>query len=188
MARWQPGSQARLESAALELFVTRGYDQTTVAEIAAAAGVTDRTFYRYFADKREVLFGGGPALTDVLVTAIREAAPGTSPLDAIALGLDRLATGLFADRLAIAVRRAAVVAAHPELQERELLKMASLAAAAAGALRERGVAEPGASLAADSGVAVFRIAFAQWVDGDGATSLAELIRSGMRDLRAVAAG
>lgn len=188
MARWQPGSQARLERAALELFVTQGYDQTTVAEIAARAGVTERTFYRYFADKREVLFGGGPVLTDELVAAIRDAPPGTSPLDALAAGLDRLATGLFADRLERALSRAQVVAAHPELQERELLKMASLAAAAAAALRERGVPEPGASLAADSGVAVFRVAFAQWVDQRGATSLADLIRAGLRDLRALAAG
>ncbi|MDM7855217.1 TetR family transcriptional regulator [Cellulomonas alba] len=188
MARWQPGSQARLEREALELFVTRGYDQTTVAEIASRAGVTERTFYRYFADKREVLFAGGAVLEQELVAAIREAPEGTMPLDAVALGLDRLATGLFADRLEIAMRRATVVAAHPELQERELLKMAHLAAAAAGALRERGVAEPGASLAADSGVAVFRVAFAQWVAQRGATSLAELIRSGVRDLRALTAG
>lgn len=188
MARWQPGSQARLADAALELFVTRGYDQTTVADIAAAAGVTERTFYRYFADKREVLFAGGSVLEEELVAAIREAPEGTVPLDAVALGLDRLATGLFADRLEIATRRAAVVAAHPELQERELLKMAHLATAAAGALRDRGVAEPGASLAADSGMAVFRVAFAQWVAQRGATSLAELIRSGVRDLRALTAG
>lgn len=188
MARWQPGSQARLEGAALELFVSQGYDQTTVAEIAARAGVTERTFYRYFTDKREVLFAGGALFTDLLVTSIASAPSDASPLDAVQLGLERLATDLFADRVEGAMRRASVIASHPELQERELLKMTSVAAAAAAALRERGVGEPAATLAADSGVAVLRVAFAQWVEQGGATSLVDLVRAGVRDLRALAAG
>jgi AcrR family transcriptional regulator len=187
MARWQPGSQGRLEAAALDLFIEHGYEQATVAEIAARAGLTERTFYRYFADKREVLFGGGPRLEALLTEEVSEAPLTAGPFDAIAIALDRMANVYFSDRGEIARRRQAVIDANPELQERELLKMASLSAALARTLRGRGVAEPTASLSAEAGVSVFRVAFAQWVTLDDNQSLGELIQSAFSELRAIAA-
>src|SRR5262252_5343977 len=88
MPRWKPDAQARLMSAALELFDERGYDDTTVAEIAVRAGLTKRTFFRYFSDKREVLFSGSEALQELIVSAVAAAPAAATPLDAVAAGLD----------------------------------------------------------------------------------------------------
>lgn len=185
MVRWTPGSGARLATAALDLFLERGYEQTTVAEIAARAGLTERTFYRYFADKREVLFGGRPTLEDQIVEGMADGPASAAPLDTIAASFERVATGFFADRAKFATKRQAVIDANPELQERELLKMASLVTAIGRSLHARGVGEPAASLAAEAGVAVFRIAFAQWVAPGNERSLDDLIRSALADLRMV---
>ena len=70
MGRWEPNARGRLEQAAMELYLERGFDQTTVAEIAERAGLTERTFFRHFADKREVLFAGAGALQELLVSAV----------------------------------------------------------------------------------------------------------------------
>jgi AcrR family transcriptional regulator len=187
MSRWEPNARGRLEQAALELFVERGFEQTTVVEIAQRAGLTERTFFRYFADKREVLFAGAGALQDFLVRAVAQAPGSAKPLDAIASALEAAAT-LFAERGDYPQRRQAVIAANAELQERELIKLATLAAAMAGALRERGIPEPAASLAAEAGIAVFRIAFERWTAEDCQPDLAKLIRESLGELRDVTAG
>jgi AcrR family transcriptional regulator len=191
MTRWEPNARGRLELAALELYRERGYDQTTVAEIAKRAGLTERTFFRYFADKREVLFYGSGMLRDGLVKGIEDAPAGLPPIDAVGMALEAV-TGIFEERGELARQRQAVVAATPELQERELIKLANLSAALAGALRRRGVTDPGASLAAEAGVAVFRVAFQRWVAqaaGDsGGQTLAQLIRQSLAELKAVTAG
>ena len=88
MSRWEPNARGRLEQAALELYSERGFDQTTVAEIAQRAGLTERTFFRHFADKREVLFGGSAFLGELMVAAVRDAPAGDGPLDAVTRGLD----------------------------------------------------------------------------------------------------
>lgn len=185
MVRWEPGARGRLEKAALELFIEDGYERTTVAEIAARAGVTERTFFRYFADKREVLFGGGHELEDMLVKLVAGAPASVPPLEAIAGALDTAAAEIFAERRVFAGQRQAIISANSDLKERELLKLASLAAALAAALRDRGVGEPAASLAAESGVAVFKTAFTQWLAKDNARDLGEIIRQGLADLKAV---
>jgi AcrR family transcriptional regulator len=187
MARWEPNSPGRLEQAALELYGERGFEQTTVAEIAERAGLTERTFFRHYADKREVLFAGGTPLQDALVSAVREAPRGASPIDAVTAALDAIATG-FERRREFAQRRQAIIAASPELRERELIKLASLAAALAGALRDRGVQEPAASLTGEAGIAVFKIAFERWVGDSGGRELAEFIRESLEQLTAVTAG
>jgi AcrR family transcriptional regulator len=191
MTRWEPNASGRLGLAALELYSERGYDQTTVAEIAKRAGLTERTFFRYFADKREVLFYGSGLLRDGLVKGIEDAPAGLPPIDAVGTALEAV-TGIFEERGELARQRQAVVAATPELQERELIKLANLSAALAGALRRRGVTDPGASLAAEAGVAVFRVAFQRWVAqaaGDsGGQTLAQLIRHSLAELKAVTAG
>jgi AcrR family transcriptional regulator len=195
MTRWEPNARGRLELAALELYGERGYDQTTVAEIAKRAGLTERTFFRHFADKREVLFYGSGMLQDRLVQGIEDAPAGLAPIDAVGASLEAVADSLFEERRDRARQRQAIVVATPELQERELIKMATLSAAVAGALRRRGVTDPGASLAAEAGVAVFRVAFQRWVgqatdsagSGDGQT-LAQLIRDSLAELKTVTAG
>jgi AcrR family transcriptional regulator len=185
VVRWEPGARERLEKAALELFTEDGYERTTVAGIAARAGVTERTFFRYFADKREALFGGGRELQDFLVGQVAGAPARVAPLDAIAGALETAATEIFAPRQAFARQRQAVISSNPDLQERELLKLASLTAALARALRDRGADEPGATLAAETAMAVFKTAFAQWVSDSGTGDLCEIIKNTLAELRAV---
>src|SRR5215469_13715779 len=84
MSRWEPNARGRLEQAALELYCERGFDQTTVTEISERAGLTERTFFRYFADKREVLFWGQEHLRDLYVRAIVAAPETDAPIDLVA--------------------------------------------------------------------------------------------------------
>lgn len=187
MGRWEPGARERLGKAALELFIEVGYERTTVAEIAARAGVTERTFFRYFADKREVLFAGGHELEDLLVKLVTGAPASVAPLDAVASALTMAATEFFAERRDFSRQRQAVINSNSDLLERELLKLASMTAALAATLRDRGVSEPAASLVAESGMAVFKTAFAQWVSDDNARDLSEIITQTLTDLKAVVA-
>jgi len=170
----------------MELYSERGFDQTTVAEIAERAGLTERTFFRHFADKREVLFAGAEVLQELFVTAVAEAPGSASPLEAAAAGLEAAAAMLQEGR-DFARQRQAVITANTELRERELIKLASLAAAIAGALRERGVAEPAASLTAEVAMAVFRVAFERWVDETERGDFAQLIRESLDEMRVVTA-
>jgi AcrR family transcriptional regulator len=187
MTRWQPDSRGRLEQAALELYGERGFEQTTVAEIAKRAGLTERTFFRHFADKREVLFAGAGALQELLVSAVAGASDGAAPIDAAAAGLE--ATGaLLQERREYSRQRQGIIAANAELRERELIKLASLAAALADALRGRGVADPAASLTAEVAIAVFRISFERWVEQANKQDLPQLIRASLEDVKAVTAG
>jgi AcrR family transcriptional regulator len=187
MGRWEPNARGRLEQAALELYSERGYEQTTVAEIAKRAGLTERTFFRHFADKREVLFGGSGLLEERLVNAVAESPDPVVPMEAVAVAL-AAAGALLGERRERAQRRQAVIAAHAELRERELIKLASLAAALADALRGRGVAEQAASLAAEAGIAVFRVAFERWISEPGESDLPQVIRESLEELKAVTAG
>jgi len=187
MGRWEPNARGRLEKAALELYVERGFEQTTVAEIAKRAGLTERTFFRYFADKREVLFAGAGSLQDFLVGTLASAPDSAAPIDAVAAAIEA-AGALLQENREYSRQRQAVIAANAELQERELIKLASLASAIAGALRRRGVTDPAASLAAEAGIAVFRIAFERWVNGASQSDLPRLIRESLDELKAVTAG
>ncbi len=158
-----------------------------MAEIAERAGLTERTFFRYFTDKREVLFAGAGLLQDLLVNAVVDAPPSATPIDAIAAGLDA-AAHLLETRGDHARQRQAVIAANPGLQERELIKLATLASALADALHRRGVADPTAGLAAEAGIAVFKIAFLRWTSTSDRTDLSELIRDSFAQLKAVTTG
>src|SRR6516162_1639943 len=186
MGRWEPNARGRLEQAALELYVERGFERTTVAAIAGRAGLTERTFFRHFADKREVLFWGQDALRELLVSRIAAAPDSVAPVDAVAAALEA-AGAVLQERREYARRRQAVIAANAGLQERELIKLASLASALADALRRRGVTDPAASLTAEAGIAVFKIAFERWVSDTGEADLPQLIRASLDDLRAVTA-
>jgi AcrR family transcriptional regulator len=187
MVRWEPNARGRLEQAALELYSERGFDQTTVAEIAHRAGLTERTFFRHFADKREVLFWGESALHELLVGRVAGAPEGEAPIDSVRAAVESAAP-VFDGRRDHARRRQAVIAANAALRERELIKLASLSAGLAGALRSRGVKEPIASLTAEAGVAVFKIAFELWIDDRNKRGLARLIQDSFKELKAVTAG
>lgn len=187
MSRWQPNARGRLEQAALELYRERGFDQTTVTEIAEKAGLTERTFFRYFADKREMLFGGQDILREIYVSAIEAAPDSTAPLDAVAAALEASAS-VFRGRHEFARQRQAVIADNPGLQERELLKRTVLATAMAEALRQRGVTEPVASLAAEVGVIAFKTAFARWVSTPDEQDLSRLIQESLDQLKITIAG
>jgi len=187
MGRWEPDARGRLEQAALALYGERGFEQTTVAEIAARAGLTERTFFRHFADKREVLFAGAGTLQDLLVSTLASTPDSAAPIDAVAAALEA-AGALLQERRDYARQRQAVIAANVDLQERELIKLASLASALAGTLRQRGVRDPAASLAAEAGIAVFRIAFELWVSEASQADLPQLIRESFDELKAVTAG
>ena len=181
MSRWKPDARGRLEQAALELYNDKGFDATTVAEIAARAELTERTFYRHFADKREVLFQANP-LADILAGAAATAPGSLPPLEVITLALTEAAP-VFEERGDLARQRQAVIAANPELQERELAKLATLASTLAHALRQRGLETTTAELAAEIGIAAFKVAFERWVNDPDQHSFAQRIRETMDTAR-----
>lgn len=186
MSRWKPDAEGRLVKAAITLFDERGYDETTVAEIAEAAGLTKRTFFRYFSDKREVLFKGSLELQARWIGGIEAAPPHARPMAAVSAGLDEVAQ-LFADRHHFARMRSRIIAANPELRERELIKLQSLAGAIEAALVDRGVAANAAILASQVAVTVFHVAFARWVGQDDPTALRRLMDESLEELRSVTA-
>jgi AcrR family transcriptional regulator len=184
MVRWEPDAPGRLAKAAQELFAEKGFDGTTAAEIAERAGLTERTFFRHFPDKREILFAGSDQMAELVVRSVAGTPPGTAPLDAT-VGALKAAGAVLQERGEHARRRQTVIDAHPELQERELIKMASWSTALAGALRERGVPDLAADLAAEAGVAVFRVAFARWIADPGGRELPQHMDQALDELRSV---
>src|SRR5882757_2359146 len=182
MVRWPPGARQRLQAAALELFASRGFEQTTAAEIAQSVGLTERTFFRHFSDKREVLFYGQQEFLQAFVDGLEAVPPDASPLEVIASAL-QAATSFFPDeRRPYSRLRQSVIDQNPPLQERELHKLAGVATTVAGALRARGIGEPAATLAAESGATVFGIAFAQWIRDGETRSLAAIASGVLREL------
>lgn len=176
----------RLTSAAIELFDEQGYEATTVAEIAERAGLTKRTFFRHFADKREVLFSGTPELQRRWLEGVGTAQADATPLEVVVAGLDPVAA-MFSDRHEFARLRTRIIEANPELQERELIKLQNLAGAIKTALLERGVSANAAILAAQAGVTVFHVAFARWVEQDDPSAFRRLIDESLVELRSVTA-
>jgi AcrR family transcriptional regulator len=187
MSRWEPNARGRLEQAALDLYQERGFEQTTAAEIAERAGLTERTFFRYFADKREVLFGGQDLLREIYMRTIEAAPDSAAPIDAVAAALEASAP-VFRERHGRAQQRQMVIAANPGLQERELLKRESSASTMADALRKRGVTDAAARLAAEVGVIAFKTAYARWVSEPDEQDLSQLIRESLDQLKGIIVG
>lgn len=186
VGRWRPDSRGRLQESALTLFAERGFDQTTAAQIAEAAGLSERTFFRHFTDKREVLFGGSDLLHDVIVAGVAGAPPADSPLEAVSRGLDAAAAMLGEGRRDLARKRHSVIANNPELREREFTKLADYSASIAAVLRERGVDDTRATMAADAGMTVLRVALQRWAgDREDGPDLATVMRTSMESLRAL---
>ena len=183
MGRWAPDARGRLEQAAMELYAAHGFEHTTVVDIAERAGLTERTFFRHFADKREVLFSGAVQFQEVLVGAVTDA-PSTVPALEVVAGAFASASDLFFEERRDDVgRRQAIVDANVELQERERNKLSAVASAMAEALRGRGVPDPAARLAAETGLAVFTLAFDEWVHSTGGSALSARIWTLVDELR-----
>lgn len=187
MGRWEPDSRQRLEEAALALFGEQGFDNTSVAQIAERAGLTERTFFRHFTDKREVLFSGAKALQDLFVSAVANAPQGATPLEAVGEAL-AAAGAVLQQRGEFPRQRQSIILASVELQERELIKLATLAGALAAALGQRGVREPAASLTAEIAVAVFKTAFERWVADGNERDLSALMQESLEELKVLTAG
>lgn len=197
MGRWEPNARGRLEQAAMELYRERGFEQTTAAQIASRAGLTERTFFRHYADKREVLFAGAAQLEKLFVDTLAGVPAAATPMEAVAETLAGVAE-VFAGRYEFARQRQEIILANEELRERELIKLAAISARLAEGLRRRGVAEPAASLAGEAGIAVFKVGFEQWVGvdagrggmpgGKGGRSLGEFVGEALGELRVVVGG
>jgi AcrR family transcriptional regulator len=187
MGRWQPNAPERLVLAALDLFAERGYESTTVVQIAERAGLTKSTFFRHFPDKREVLFGGD-TMSGLLAEGIAAAPAGATPLEAVTYALDAIGREAFPPaRREIVARRRAVIAANPELQEREALKALSLAASMTDALKRRGVSDLTAHVASQLGALAWKIAYDRWIDAPDPEDFGELARRTLVELQAASA-
>ncbi|MQY28776.1 TetR/AcrR family transcriptional regulator [Nocardia aurantia] len=185
MPRSGADARRRLQQAALELYGERGFDRTTTAEIAARAGLNERTYFRHFADKREVLFDGEADLRATMVEAVAEAPEGLPPFEILLPAFRRAGRILEANR-PFSEPRLAVIAATPALRERELAKGAYLIAALTDALRQRGVPAGHAALAAETGWATFHHAAQAWID-DPSESLDSHLDRAFDDLRTLSA-
>lgn len=183
MEKIKSDARVRLQQAAVELFREHGYDRTTAAEIAGRAGVTERTFFRYFKDKREVLFDGQAVLVDALTASIADAPAELGPLDALFRAF-RSVTTLLEDNRLFSKPRQEVISATPALHERELAKLEALSNALALALRERGVSRLPAELAARAGMASFARATLAWLEDDQ-PALAERLDLAERALKSL---
>ena len=183
MPRWKPDAVDRLQTAALELFDEQGFERTTVAEIARRAGLTQRTFFNHFADKREVLFGLSSELRQEIIREIAAGDDTLPPLDAVVRALEVVADKMFEDRRAVVTRRHAVVAANPELQERELAKNAALTEAIADVLHARCGDPEVAFLAAGAAMLAQQAAFRQWTRPGETRTLRDLLPDALHALR-----
>src|SRR5580693_7423500 len=181
MVRWEPDSKGRLAQAALVLYGEQGFDKTTVAEIAERAGLTERTFFRHFTDKKEVLFAGAQELHDLFVTSVLEAPASATPIEAVTVALEA-AGRRFNPNREFSMHRQRIIDGSAELQERELIKLASLASAIADALRQRGVSDPTAGLTGEVAIALFKVSFERWVYALEPSDLAQVIRESLDEL------
>ena len=187
MGRWAPNARERLEAAALDLFAENGYEETTVAQIADRAGLNRATFFRHFADKREVLFGGEDVLSGLFADAIGAASPDATLIECLQAALGATGVLMTPQRRATAARRALVIAANSELQERGLLKYARMANSIAAALRERGADELSARLGAEVGALAFSVAFGRWMGANDDAPFLSFAAAALSDLQSRAA-
>ncbi|UWE07463.1 TetR/AcrR family transcriptional regulator [Actinacidiphila bryophytorum] len=190
MPRWKPDGRERLVVAALGLFAEQGYDTTTVAQIAERAGLTRSTFFRHFADKKEILTAGQNALSRLLAEGIETAPAGATPMAAVAAGLERASGEMTAFNRELGPLLRAAIEANEELRNRQALKSIGMAAAMVAALTRRGVAEPAAQVAAEIGVLAFKVGYARWTDparDDAPGELADHTGAAFEELRSAAA-
>ena len=184
MVRWEPGTRDRLRSAALELYLAQGYEATTVEQIAARVGVTERTYFRHFSDKREVLFDAEDHLGTAFVDGVANA-PDGPPLQIVGAALAASAEFFPTERRPWSRARQTVIEANPALREREMLKLDNLRSSLTAALRDRGVTEPAASVTAGIGLSIFHVAFGSWIADGETRDFARIAQDLLRELRAL---
>lgn len=187
MSRWKPNARERLERAALELFVEQGFAGTTVPQITARAGLTTRTFFRYFADKREVLFASEEEFPALVARVMAQAPASLSPMMVIVQGFETVAVTLFEGRREELRTRRAVIQSDEGLRERELRKLSALSEVVSQGFRDRGFDELTSTLAAEIGMTVFRVAISRWLDQEDEQPLTELVFDTLSALRSVTA-
>ncbi|MFS4505158.1 TetR/AcrR family transcriptional regulator [Clavibacter sp. Sh2141] len=176
MSRWQPDTRERLAAAALELFREQGFADTTVPQITARAGLTTRTFFRHFADKREVLFAEEDELPALVTRVIREAAPDRSPLQVVEDGFPEVVASQFAEGRDALLARKRIIGADAGLQEREMRKVHAMQEAVRAGFVERGVDPLSAVLVAHATATVFGVSIGRWLsDGGPETDLAAVL-------------
>ena len=184
MPRWEHGSEDRLKKAAMELFEEQGFENTSVIQISERARVTTRTFFRYFSDKREVLFAGSDELRAVLVEKILQAPDVGEPLQVVIGVLSEFDWKNLGSRDSQRQRQE-VIAANPELLERDLIKNHSIAVGFIDALRQRGVDADIARLAAHVGIQLFITAYMHWLEAGAKADLAMMSESVMSLLASI---
>jgi len=188
MPRWEPDAVVRLQTAAFELFAEQGFERTTVAEITRRAGLTKRSFFNHFADKREVLFGPiSETQLEIVAQQVAACPDALPPLEAVVYGLQAAGDTLFEARRDAVRRRREIIDANPELAERELRKQAALTDAIAGALRKRGIDSETALLSAHVGVLVQQTALQRWTQSAENRPLRDFLSDALGSLRTIAA-
>lgn len=183
MSRWEPGSRERLVDAALDLFEQQGFAQTTVPEIAARVGVTNRTFYRYFADKRDVVFdteGGGAA---EVRTALDAAPADLSPADFVVWCVPTLVRARFDGRRDEVRRQRRIIASDESLRERAAHKRELQYGLLTDILRGRGLEPPRARLLAEVLTSAMNVAVDEWLERDDEVRVEALALEALGRLR-----
>ena len=186
MSRWSPDARERLEAAALDLFEEQGFAATTVPQIAERAGLTTRTFFRHFADKREVIYADDQ-FSQIIRRIFAEATAGAEPLEVIVGGIRRFADQELEGQRAKVLRRTAIIRSDPGLLERSLRKRADLAGEIRTGLLERGVPSTTASVLAETSASLVELALADWVDQDGDRPFGDIVAERLEALRAALA-
>jgi AcrR family transcriptional regulator len=183
VSRWAPDARERLETAALDLFVENGYQETTVAQIADRAGLNRATFFRHFADKREVLFGGEDVLAGLFADGIQAAALEATVTECLQAAFAAADVAMTPRQRAKAAQRVRVAAANSEVQERGLLKHTRIARSISAALRMRGADELTARLGAEVGMLAFSIAVERWLKADNDEPFSRHATAALGDLQ-----
>lgn len=171
MGRWPPDAGERLRAAAIELFLEQGFAATTVPDIAKRAGLTTRSFFRYYADKREVLFVGEEELPNVVAQVFASADSALAPLDVVRYGILAVLGPRLEPLRGELGSLMQIISTDEGLQERHLRKMSILQAAATAAFRERGLVPLEAEVAGRLATSVYDMTLAQWLGSQDRTFL-----------------
>ena len=185
MSRWTPDARERLEQAALELFAEQGFAQTSVPQITARAGLTTRTFFRHFADKREVLFGAEDELPTLVTAMMAAAPPSLTAMGVIEQGLDAFVVTAFEGQRDALLARKAIIQSDESLRERELRKRFALADAIRAGFVSRGADDLSATLTAEIAMAVVGVSLGRWLDGDEDQSLSDILHHTLATIRTI---
>jgi AcrR family transcriptional regulator len=169
----------------MALFQQRGYENVTIAEISERAGLTRRSFFNHFADKREIFFAGAAAFRDSVANHLAKVDPGLGPLDAAATALTNAGIDIV-DYLEHAVAVREVINSSSELRERDLAKMADITDVLSEGLQARDLDPRRARLVASCAVAVYQDAWQRWSENPGA-EFAAVMSEALGELRTAVA-